>query len=696
MSEKIKPAHLSRKAIIYIRQSSQFQVNNYQESKRLQYGMKTRINQMGWQDIEVVDDDLGISASGTEQRYGFERMVAQVCMGKIGAVVARELSRFARNSREWQQLIEVCRVVDTILIDHDSVYDPRNSNDRLLLGLKGSLNEYELDLLRLRSQEARKEKARRGELLVAVPIGYVKDNGSIEKTPDLRIQKAVHLVFEKFLELGSVRQATHWFVNNAVKMPSYSPKNRLDWKIPGYSIIMNVLKNPVYAGIYAYGKTQLQKVFENGRLRKRSKLLPMKDWQVFIEDHHEDYISKEKFFRIQTMITENSQNSPSKGAAKRGPSLLTGILRCKRCGRKLMVGYTGREKNALRYFCRRGYLDAGQPQCINFGGNDVDAAVANEILEVIKPSAIDASYQAWNDYCRQEDEIIQSLELELQQAQYNSQRAWKQYDSADPENRLVASELERRWNNSLERIKQLEQRIDQEKNKRKTTPMPDKNEFLALSKDIPLIWDHSEIDVTLKKRIIRTLIEEVLVDVNSEQGLIDVVIHWKGGIHSELQVRRRKRGRNRFAAPDSVVEIIKELAKVCTDDLIASAMNRSGYKTGLNNRWNRERVTSFRSKRKIPRFTQQRKAEEGWMNLTEASAYLGISGQPLRKAVEKGQIKGIHPAQDGPWIFNRKDMETSEAKKAVEAIKSRRKTPAKRYDEELSLFKSSTYPQEVV
>jgi len=690
MSEKIKPVHLSRQAVLYIRQSSQFQVNHYQESKKLQYGMKARLKQMGWQDIEIIDDDLGVSASGTEERCGFERMVAQVCMGKIGAVAARELSRFARNSREWQQLIEVCRVVDTILIDHDSVYDPRNSNDRLLLGLKGSLNEYELDLLRLRSQEARKEKARRGELLVSVPIGYIKSNGLIEKTPDLRIQKAVNLVFEKFLELGSVRQTTHWFVNNDVKMPSTWLTEKVDWKLPGYSIIMKVLKSQVYAGIYAYGKTQLQRVFKDGRLRKQSKLLPMKDWQVFIEDHHEAYVSKEIYFRIQTMITENSQHGPAKGAAKRGPSLLTGLLRCKRCGRKLMVGYTGREKNALRYSCRRGYLDAGQPKCISFGGNDVDAAVANEILKVIKPSAIDASYQAWEDYCRQEDEIVESLQLELQQARYDSQRAWKQYDSTDPENRLVASELEKRWNRSLEQVRKLEQKIEQERDKRKTTAMPDKEEFLALSKNIPLIWDHPETDVTLKKRIIRTLIEEVLVDINPEKGLIDVLIHWKGGVHSELQVRRRKRGRNHFAASDNVVEIIEELAKVCTDDIIASAMNRSGYKTGRNNRWNRERVASFRSRRKIARFTQHRKIEEGWMNLTEASAYLGISTAPLRKAVERGQIKGIHPAPDGPWIFNRKDLETSEAELAVAAIKSRRKTPAKRSDENLSLFQSST------
>jgi DNA invertase Pin-like site-specific DNA recombinase len=696
MSEKIKPTHLSKKAIIYIRQSSLFQVNHYQESKKLQYGMKTRISQMGWQDIEVIDDDLGISASGTDDRCGFERMVAQVCMGKIGAVAARELSRFARNSREWQQLIEVCRVVNTILIDHDSVYDPRNSNDRLLLGLKGSLNEYELDLLRLRSQEARKQKALRGELLVSVPIGYIKSNGCIEKTPDLRIQKAIDLVFEKFLELGSVRQTTHWFVNNDVKMPSSWLTEKVDWKLPGYSIIMKVLKNPVYAGIYCYGKTQLQKVFEDGRLRKRSKRLPMKDWQIVIEDHHEGYISKEKYFRIQAMITENSQKGPSKGAAKRGTALLSGLLRCKRCGRKLMVGYTGREKNALRYFCRRGHLDAGQPKCIDFGGNDVDAAVANEILKVIKHSAIDASCQAWNDYCRQEDEIIGSMELELKQAQYDSQRAWKQYDSTDPENRLVASELEKRWNKSLEQVRKLEQKIDYEKNKRTITTMPGKKDFLSLSKNIPLIWRHPHTNVTLKKRIMRTLIEEVLVDVHSQQGLIDVVIHWKGGIHSELQVRRRKRGRNRFATSDNVVKIIKELVKICSDDIIASALNRSGYKTGHNNRWNRQRVISFRAKRKIPMFTQQKKDEEGWMNLTEASAYLGISGSPLRKAVEKGQIKGIHPVEDGPWVFKRKDLDTPETKTVVEAIKSRRKTPAKRYDGKLSLFESSTCLQGVV
>ena len=691
MSEKIKPSHRSRKAIVYIRQSSPFQVKHYRESQRLQYGMKARICQLGWQDVEVIDEDQGRSASGSDDRCGFERLVAEVCMGGVGIVAARELSRFARNSKDWQQLIEVCRVVDTLLIDHESVYDPRNGNDRLFLGLKGSLNEYELDLLRLRSLEARKEKARRGELLVGAPIGYDKHNGRLEKTADRRIQKAIHLVFSKFLELGSARQTVYWFTDHQITLPSKQPDGQVEWQRPRYPTIMNILKNPVYAGAYVYGKTQSQQVFENGQLRKRNKRMSAQDWHVFIEDHHEGYISQDTFDRIQRMMAENinSRRVPSLGAVKRGPALLAGMLRCKRCGRKLIVGYTGRKRNALRYCCQRGYLDTGEPKCISFSGSLVDAAVAREVLRVIEPAAIDASYQAWEAFCQREDEVLKSLELELQEARYASQRAWKQYNAADPENRLVAAELERRWNHSLEQLRLLEQKCDQERRRHDATAMPDKQECLVLSDKLRLIWEHPDADVTLKKRIIRTVIEEVIVDTDSQQGFVDVVIHWKGGIHSELQVRRRKRGES-LRTPENIAGIVKDLVKICTDDLIANLLNRNGLKTGRNNRWNRQRVESFRLKRSIPKGTPQRKQEQGWVNLTEAAACLGVSGLALRRAVERGEIEALHPLPDGPWIFKRHDLETSKAEAMAQAIKSRRKTAAKRYCGELSLFDSST------
>ena len=689
MTDKIKPNHLSKKAIVYVRQSSHFQVQNNTESRRLQYNMKKRLEDLGWFNIEIIDDDLGQSASGTVLRTGFERMVSEVCMGLIGGIAARELSRFARNSGEWQHLIEVCRVVDTILIDHDSIYDSRNSNDRLLLGLKGSLNEYELDLLRLRSQEARKSKAERGELIVSVPAGYLKSEGRIEKDPDLRVSEAIQLVFAKFLELGSVRQTLYWFIYNGVKIPVRFQGQSLTWKRPVYPNIIGILKNPIYAGIYAYGRTKARQTYEEGQIKKVIKSVPMEDWTALIEDHHEGHISKETYYRIQNMIAENSLHGSKngKGAVKRGGALLAGIIRCKRCGKKLAVSYTGRNKDSLRYSCRRGYLDNGEAKCIEFSGSAVDFAVVEEILKVIKPAGIDAAQKAWEEYQKENDHVIKSLELEFQQARYNSQRIWKQYNLTDPENRLVAAELEKRWNDSLENVKTIEQRIQSEKERQKTVYRPEKGEVLALSSKVKTVWNNSSTDIKLKKRIIRTLIEEVVVGVDSESGIIHIVVHWKGGIHSELQVRRRKRGFNGQATSEEAAQVIKELVKICSDEFIAGALNKNGYRTGHNNRWNKERVKNFRLKRKIPKCTPERKAELGWMNLSETAKYLGVSGLPLRKAVERGVLNGSHPLPDGPWIFNKRDLDTPEVAKLIDSIKGRgRKASAKQNADQLNLF----------
>jgi len=262
VSDKIKPHHLERKAILYVRQSSAYQVQNNLESQKLQYAMRDRLSSLGWRDIEVVDEDLGRTASGTVTRAGFERMVAEVCLGHVGAVAAREVSRFARNSREWQKLVEVCRVVDTLLIDQEMVYTPRQSNDRLLLGLKGSLNEYELDLLRQRSVEARREKAKRGELIVASPAGYVKGEDRLEKDPDRRVQERVLLVFSKFFELASARQTLLWFLEHGLQVPVSAPRDQVVWRRPRYTTIYAMLTNPAYAGAYAYGRTEHSMQYE--------------------------------------------------------------------------------------------------------------------------------------------------------------------------------------------------------------------------------------------------------------------------------------------------------------------------------------------------------------------------------------------------------------------------------------------------
>ena len=339
MSDKIREHHLERKAILYVRQSSQYQVLHNEESRRLQYAMESRLKSLGWTDVDVIDEDLGKSAAGSTDRTGFERMVAEVCLGQVGAVAAREVSRFARNSRDWQQLIEVCRMVDTMLIDQETIYDPRRSNDRLLLGLKGSLNEYELDILRLRSLEARREKASRGELLTVLAAGYVKtEDGCLVKDPNQRVQNALTQVFRKFLELGTVRQTLLWILEHELELPvrCHGPSGwNVVWRRPTYALVLRILRNPIYAGAYAYGRTGVELEYQGGSPRKRIKRKPMDEWLSLIYDHHDGYIEREDFERIQEMISKNSKqwSEPGSGAAREGPALLTSLPRCRRCGR---------------------------------------------------------------------------------------------------------------------------------------------------------------------------------------------------------------------------------------------------------------------------------------------------------------------------------------------------------------------------
>jgi DNA invertase Pin-like site-specific DNA recombinase len=682
--------------MLYIRQSSTYQVQHYTESRQLQYQMRRRLEELGFREVEVVDDDQGQTAAGHVDRAGFDRMVTDVCLGKVGAVAAREVSRFARNSRDWQQLVEVCRVVDTVLIDHDTIYSPRNSNDRLLLGLKGSLNEYELDVLRLRSLEARRAKAKRGELLVAAPVGYEKQDGQLVKTPDLRVQQTIQLIFEKFLELGSVRQMLCWFLDEGLELPAVHHVDgvrRIQWKRPRYGTLMQLLKNPAYAGIYAYGRTKVEQVFEDGRLRKQYRRVESDQWQVCLPDHHEGYIDQAAFERIQNMIADNVQtrnHSTGTGAAKRGAALLSGRLRCRRCGRKLTVAYTGRSRNALRYACLRGYLDTGDPKCISFSGAPLDEAVGEEILRVLEPAGLKVSREAFEREQENQQARGKAVELELQEARYHADRAFRQYDASDPENRLVTSQLESRWNDALQKVERLECRIAEMRKQREHETTIPWDHLSRLAGRLAEVWKSPHVDVRLKKRLARTLIAEVLVDLDASSGWIEAVIHWKGGVHTELHIRRRKRGQSLDHTYPGASQAIEQLARICDDTVIANVLNRNGILTGRGNRWSCQRVCSFRTKRSIPKHNIQRQHEEGWLSLTQAAERLGVSTLPLRKAVQRGEIPALHPLKDGPWVFHRRDLETAETAKAIEGIKQRRRRGGLQDNKSASLFKSST------
>ena len=563
-------------------------------------------------------------------------------------------------------------MVDTVLIDLEAVYSPRLSNDRLLLELKGSLNEYELDLLRQRSVEARRAKAQRGELRVAAPVGYLKtDAPHLEKDPNRRIQEAVELVFRKFSELGSVRQTLSWFLEHGLQLPARSVSGEITWRRPSYGVLYRMLTNPNYGGAYAYGKTEHTLQYDHGEPRAGSRRRPREEWLAFIPHAHEGYVSGDEFDRIQQTMAANVRGWDRTGAATTGPALLTGLLRCRRCGRKLVVCYTGTAHNVLRYGCVRGARDNGEPRCISFGGLLVDDAMAKEILRVVQPAAIDAAVIASDAAAQQQDDVLNAWTRDLEAARYAARRAQKQYDATDPDNRLVADELERRWNQALQRVREIEGRIDQHLQGQPHVVVPTREEFENLAADLEAVWTGPHADVRLKKRLVRTLIHEIVVDVDPDAGEVILVIHWKGGVHTELRLPRRRRGQSSTHTSKDIIEAVRTLARICSDDVLAITLNRNGLVTGRGNRWTRERVTALRTHHEIPCYDRGRRESEGFVNLTEAAQVLGISARTLRLAVERGEIEADHPLPDGPWVFNRCVLATEAAATLVARVRRR-------------------------
>jgi DNA invertase Pin-like site-specific DNA recombinase len=677
---RITPHHLERKAILYIRQSSPHQVAHHHASRRLQYAMEQHLRSLGWREIEIVDDDLGRSAAPlAPQRNGFQYTVAEVCLGKVGALAAREIARLARNNKDWAQLIDMCRLLDTLLVDVDIIYDARRANDRLLLGVKGSLSEYELDLLRVRAHEARQEKAARGELLISVPVGYRKAEGRIEKDPDRRLQHAITSIFTKFLELGSARQTLLWFVERDLELPVATQGPTHDtavdagaiWKRPSYRRVLAVLRNPTYAGAYAYGKTAVVTDAVDGHPRRRSVAKPREQWSVLIPEHHEGYITWEVYQRIQRMLSENSSRSgaPGAGAAKQGPALLAGLLRCRRCGRKLRAAYSGPNGDIPRYQCDRGLMETREPRCISFGGLPVDACVVAETLRVVQPAAIDAAILA-ADRCRAaHDDVRNALELDLKAARYAAERARQRYEAVDPANRLVADELESRWNTALVRVRALEQRLASEAQQAPPRSAVDRAGLLQLAEDLTRTWNDPKVDAKTKKRVLRCLIHEIVVDLDEAIHEVILIVHWMGGVHTELRVGKRRRGQNGTQTAKDLVDAVRVLALVCDDDMIAGVLNKNGLKTGRGNRWNKERVKSLRSDHDIAARGTGPERSERWMALKYAAAYTELSASALRRAAARGEIPSQHPLPAGPWIFERRALDQPDARAVLARIR---------------------------
>ena len=544
------------------------------------------------------------------------------------------------------------------------------------------MSEYELDLLRQRSLEARWAKARRGELVIEAPIGFVKTaDQRLEKDPDLRVQHAIELVFAKFFELGSARQAAQWFVEHGVDLPA---KRRgvtgweTWWRRPAYHTVIAILKEPTYAGAYAYGRTSAQTHVVDGVLHKSAVRKPLHEWAVLIPEHHDGYIAWDQFQRVQHMLDDNAsqfRTERRRGAPKRGPALLAGLLRCRRCGRRLLVTYLGKNSTVPRYQCQRGRLDGMEPKCISFGGLAVDTAVVGQTLLVVRPAAVDAARLVATQEADRRQEVVKALSLEVEAARYAAALLHRQYDAVDPDNRLVAAELERRWNEALQKVRTLEAKLHQERTRREPAP-PNPDDLGRLEADLDCAWHAPDTDPRLKKRILGALIEDIVVDIDDDRHEVACVIHWKGGLHSEARVPRRRRGQNGSHTSADVVDAVRQLARICDDKLIAAYLNRNGILTARGNRWNHTAVTSVRTYRGIPVYRPQTQQAEGWMNLTAAAAYLGVASKTLRLEAERGAVAATRPLRDGPWLFNARDLDDPTFRQRLRHRLNRQDTPA--------------------
>ena len=628
----------------------------------------------------VVDEDLGVSGSGSRERPGFGRLLSAVCDGQVGAVVALEASRLARNNRDWHHLIDLCVLTDTLVIDGDGVYDPRQLNDRLVLGLKGTMSEFELGLLRQRAQEALRQKIQRGEVLTDVPIGYVRtETNGVEMIPDRQVQEVIRGVFTQFRRLGSVRQVLLLYRQEKILLCAHrrlGERITIVWEAATYNRILSILKNPIYAGAFAYGKTCSRSHMVEGRARKtRGHEQPMEKWSVLIRDHHPGYISWADYIANQKVMNSNltKHHLSGPGAAKGGVALLGGLLRCGRCGRKLHVGYVGKGGRVTRYLCRAASHVQGDQPCISFGGLRVDQVVVGAVLDALQPLGVEASIKAMERSHEADNHKRKLLEMSLERARYEADRARRQHDAVDPQNRLVAAELEARWNAALVQVKDMESQLQSLLSNVVPLSQAQKQRLQSLGADLKATWEHPDAPMTLKKRILRTVLNEIVVGMDADSENICLHLHWAGGAHTTLQVRKNQTGMHRHVTDKSVVDLVKELAGVCDDRSTAGILNQLGYPTGAGNRWTSGRVKGLRDYHHIPAFDAD--GERPWITLNEAADELKVSAGTVRKLIEKGVLPARQVVTHAPFCIARSDLLLPAVQRHVNAIHSGKRPP---------------------
>lgn len=678
MSPKIGTEHLARGAVVYVRQSTMAQVFGNAESRKRQYALAEAAREAGFAGVTVIDEDLGRSGSGLSARPGFQRLVAEACAGAVGAIYCIEASRLARNGRDWHHLVDLCALTGALVVDPEGVYDPRLMNDRLLLGLKGTMSEYELNLLRQRGIAARDAKAGRGALRFQLPPGFCwSEDGWIEIDPDERVQDAIRLVFEKFRELGSARQAFLWAREVALQLPVVRRNGavrRIEWRAPAYHSIVQVLHNPIYAGAYAFGRTEARTRVVDGRPVKTSgHYRAMGEWSVLIRDNHEGYIDWARFEENQRMLAENAhmKRRAARKSGRGGRALLTGMVRCGRCGRMMRVFYGSRSGHAHRYQCRGDDAHVGAGLCIGIGGVAVDKAIAAQLLEAVSERAVDAAIVAAEQGTREMAGVRRALERELEEARYGASLAERRYEHVDPAKRHVALALEARWNAALERMAEIEARIKRLEAEAAALPEVDRDALLRLAQDLPRAWEAAGTDARAKQRLVRLLVEEVVVDLDDAAHEAVTTIHWIGGRHTEVRVARRRTGRYPADRSPGAVEVVRRLGGRWPDRELAVTMNRMRCRMRDGETWTTVRVGRLRERLGVPPFDPE--ADRPATISADATAQrLGICVGSVHKLIRSGALPATQLMPSAPWQVPVEGLDTEAVRIGLQQIAARR------------------------
>ena len=659
MSDKVTPNHLRRLAYIYIRQSTLTQIERNRESAARQYKLVDRATHLGWssEQVRTIDDDQGLSGSGTARRKGFELMASEVALGRVGLILAIEVSRLARNNADWYRLLDFCGTTDTLIGDEDGLYHPGLYNDRLLLGLKGTMSEAELHVIRARLNGGIRNKAARGELRRQLPIGFVwgEQDGQVLFDPDEAVREAIRTVFQKFLETGSVRQVWIWFRMQKLLFPSRRHYGAdLRWIAPTYHAIHMVLDSPVYAGVYLYGRTRQERYIDDaGQLRSRLRRLASSEWQVMIHDHHEGYIDWQNYEMNRARIAGNTHPTPHQagGAIREGAALLQGLATCGRCGRKLKVYYQG-QNSTPGYHCPGTVLvNEKALWCLRIGGVRIDRAVTEAFLDAITPAGVDAVLAAESEIEADHDATIKQWSLHVERAQYEADRAERRYRTVEPENRLVARTLEREWETRLSELALAKTELE---DRRRLSPRlltdVQRAQLRALGTDLRSVWSAPTTTDRDRKELLQILLEEVCIAVDRSSSMAHLTLRWRGGAITELDVLARSPHVPALRTDEETIELARRLAPHYSDAVIAGILNRQGRRTVRGERFTAISVNNLRRYWKLPRFEASAPSTEGELVTVKAAAkILGVAPSTLHRCLNDGIIVGEQLTPGAPW-----------------------------------------------